>query len=943
MEILWTGLKALKVWQYLVMVAVLIGAVGGTYGAYAVVTGSGGQELEDNQQLIPVQFGNLVNQVTTNGSLVFPNRETLTFGTAGTVVEVLVEESQQVAEGQALARLDETTVASLNRAVAQARVNLQDSLDALDRLENPPGLDLALARSAVADAELQLQKTRDTLAGARQPYTQQEIKQQENLVANARLTLRDADQSLVDFAPEHSRQLTQARQAESAAEIAEFEASGVRDAFDQDHAQQLAQARQTKADAEVALARAQEDLTSFSPDYDRQLVQAIQGNADAEVALARAEEALASFTPDYEESLAQARRRNADAEVALQGAQEALTDFGLAYDLLLAGAPQTQLDAEIGLVQALAALDQYELANSAVLDTNRLGKIEAQTALDRAQAILDSLLASRESGLGGLDPHIEQAQATVELRRADLAAAQPLVAEVELLEAALVLAQTNLETAKDDLAALETGPDPLRLQQLQAAVAVAQAGLEQTQTDLAGLEAGPDLLQIQQLEAAVVLAESNLDLTKAVIAELGPADTPDNTLDAAQSAGLQDDSSLTEQSLAAIIAGADPLELASREARLASAIANLAEAQQDLSQLEAGPDPLELAFREARLASASADLTEAQQKLSLLEVGPDSLDLASREAAVALAGEALSQAEIDLGDMLLGADPTEVASKEEQVAVAQAALAEADEALAELLGDPDLLQLGLNKAELAAAQLALEKAVSRRENATLRAPMAGFISLVNVEAGDDVGPNTAIIEVVDPTVMEVDGIVDEIDVRLVQVGAQAAVSLDAFPGQTLEGTVSAIAPAAQNQQGVVTYPIRILMNVPDGMQLREGLSATANIILLQESNVLLVPQQALYGSFDAPVVRVMTSSGVEERPVVLGNSDDFWTVVTQGLAEGDQVVMEVSQTTSDPFAAFRQLREGFGGGGGRGGFGGGGGGFGGGRPAGGAGGGGGGR
>ena len=212
--------------------------------------------------------------------------------------------------------------------------------------------------------------------------------------------------------------------------------------------------------------------------------------------------------------------------------------------------------------------------------------------------------------------------------------------------------------------------------------------------------------------------------------------------------------------------------------------------------------------------------------------------------------------------------------------------------------------------------------------------MAGFVALVNVEAGDEVGPNMAIIDVVDPTVMEVDGIVDEIDIRLVQLGAQAAVSMDAFPGQTLEGTVSVIASAARNQQGVVTYPIRIQMNVPEGMRLREGLSATANIILRQESDVLLVPQQALYGSFDAPVVRVMTSSGIRERPVVLGNSDDFWTVVTRGLAEGEQVVMEVPQTTSDPFAAFRQLRGGFGGGGG---------GLGGGRPPGGGAGGGGGR
>ena len=74
METLWTGLKALRVWQYLVLAATLIGAAGATYGAYAVVTSTGGQALGDNQRLIPVQFGNLVNQVRTNGSLVFPNR-----------------------------------------------------------------------------------------------------------------------------------------------------------------------------------------------------------------------------------------------------------------------------------------------------------------------------------------------------------------------------------------------------------------------------------------------------------------------------------------------------------------------------------------------------------------------------------------------------------------------------------------------------------------------------------------------------------------------------------------------------------------------------------------------------------------------------------------------------------------------------------------------------
>lgn len=185
------------------------------------------------------------------------------------------------------------------------------------------------------------------------------------------------------------------------------------------------------------------------------------------------------------------------------------------------------------------------------------------------------------------------------------------------------------------------------------------------------------------------------------------------------------------------------------------------------------------------------------------------------------------------------------------------------------------------------------------------------------------GANAVIVEVVDPSVVELDGIVDEIDILLVSLGIPANVSMDALPGQVLNGIVSEIAAAAQNQQGVVTYPIRILLDVPPGLELRESLSATANIILREEFDVLLVPQQALYGSFEQPVVRVMTTNGIQDRAVSLGNSDDFWTVIREGLFEGEQVVVEAAQARTDQFGTFRQFRGGgFGGGGFGGGFGG---------------------
>ena len=66
MESLLAALKALKLWQIIVLVVVLFGAAGGTYGGYTQVNSSRQVDLREDQQLIPVRFGDLVNQVSTS-------------------------------------------------------------------------------------------------------------------------------------------------------------------------------------------------------------------------------------------------------------------------------------------------------------------------------------------------------------------------------------------------------------------------------------------------------------------------------------------------------------------------------------------------------------------------------------------------------------------------------------------------------------------------------------------------------------------------------------------------------------------------------------------------------------------------------------------------------------------------------------------------------------
>ena len=216
------------------------------------------------------------------------------------------------------------------------------------------------------------------------------------------------------------------------------------------------------------------------------------------------------------------------------------------------------------------------------------------------------------------------------------------------------------------------------------------------------------------------------------------------------------------------------------------------------------------------------------------------------------------------------------------------------------------------KAEVASAQLAMRESIQRLEDSSLRSPIDGLVTLVTVEEGDQVGATATIVEVADTSIMEVDGIVDEVDVLSLREGTKARVSLDALPGRPMEGTLTEIAPVAQSQQGVVSYPIRIRVQIPERMRPREGLSAVASIILREEKNVLRVPQLALQGTFDAPVIMVKTPLGIDERKVVLGDTDGYWVAVREGLSEGDQVIMETSQASTSQFS-FRQFRGHFGG------------------------------
>ena len=92
--------------------------------------------------------------------------------------------------------------------------------------------------------------------------------------------------------------------------------------------------------------------------------------------------------------------------------------------------------------------------------------------------------------------------------------------------------------------------------------------------------------------------------------------------------------------------------------------------------------------------------------------------------------------------------------------------------------------------------------------------------------------------------MQVEASVDESDVGRIRTGQRATFTVDAFPGQTFEGSVRQVRKAAQTIANVVTY-VAVVGFSNAGGRLLPGMTANVRVVTDQRESVLKVPNAAL--------------------------------------------------------------------------------------------------
>jgi len=199
--------------------------------------------------------------------------------------------------------------------------------------------------------------------------------------------------------------------------------------------------------------------------------------------------------------------------------------------------------------------------------------------------------------------------------------------------------------------------------------------------------------------------------------------------------------------------------------------------------------------------------------------------------------------------------------------------------------------------QLQAAELALKNAKEDLMKTEILAPFDGTVVDVGVKQNDQLSSfdyaSVTAVHLVDTSTVKMEGVVDEIDIYQVKLGQEAVITVDALPDEEFSGKVTFISPFGTEETGVVEFAVTISLE-PTEVELRGGLTATADIVVVKHQNVLLIPNRAvkgLVGDYWVEVVIDEATEEVEKRQVVLGAESGQFSEVISGLEKGEKVVV----------------------------------------------------
>ena len=216
--------------------------------------------------------------------------------------------------------------------------------------------------------------------------------------------------------------------------------------------------------------------------------------------------------------------------------------------------------------------------------------------------------------------------------------------------------------------------------------------------------------------------------------------------------------------------------------------------------------------------------------------------------------------------------------------------------------------------QVATCKEEVQRAQTNLGYATITSPIDGVVLSKSVEEGQTVAASFSTPELFtiaqDLTNMQVVADVDEADIGDVKNGERVTFTVDAYPDDTFEGTVTQVRQEATTTNNVVTY--EVVISAPNAdLKLKPGLTANVTIFTAERKNVLSVPSKALRYTPTKETVgkmkivdcngknKVWTLDGnrIVAHSVNIGMTDGTHTEILSGITSGTPVITGLNVAT----------------------------------------------
>lgn len=199
-------------------------------------------------------------------------------------------------------------------------------------------------------------------------------------------------------------------------------------------------------------------------------------------------------------------------------------------------------------------------------------------------------------------------------------------------------------------------------------------------------------------------------------------------------------------------------------------------------------------------------------------------------------------------------------------------------------------------------------------------PIDGFILQRAVDVGDPIislasaQSATVLFTIANMNDLIFKGSVDEMDAAKLQTGMSAMLTVAAMSDNPVAGTLTQLSLQSDNQNSTtdasatsssspfnVGFQVEIgALTIPQGMLLRSGYSATAEIVIREAKNVLLLPERVIIFKDDKTFVKIPAQQGQTTtlKEITVGLSDGMNVEIKEGLREQEAVLDQHDEKNS---------------------------------------------